>query len=108
MGVLAFLGLATVVAIVCHRWVRPFWLALLISGPLAASLVQVAVTVQLGRRDPLWLIAVFTTTLFGWAVSLLVGLVMRFVPFDPVPKDGGSVNAQPRSKAEGKACQTDR
>ncbi len=108
MGVLALLGLATAVAIGCHRWVRPFWLALLISGPLAASVFQVVVTVQLGRRDPLFLIALFTTTWLGWAVSLLVGVVMRFIPFDPMPKDGNSSKVQPSSEAEGKVGQTGR
>ncbi len=108
MGALAFLGLAAAVAIGCHRWVRPFWLALLISGPLAASVFQVVVTVELGRRDPLFLVALFTTTWFGWAVSLLVGVVVRLIPFDPAAKDGNSSRAEPSSEAEGKVGHTGR
>jgi predicted PurR-regulated permease PerM len=90
VGIVVFLGLAALVAFACHRWIRPFLLALLISGPLAAVAFQVVVTILPGRPDPLALIAVFTTTLAGWAISLLVGLAMRFLQFDSVSKDGGA------------------
>jgi hypothetical protein len=90
VGIVVFLGLAALVAFACHRWIRPFLLALLISGPLAALAFQVVVSILPGRPDPLVLIAVITTTLAGWAISLVVGLAMRFLPFDPVSKDRGA------------------
>jgi predicted neutral ceramidase superfamily lipid hydrolase len=90
MGILVFLIVATTVALVSHRWIRPFLLALLISGPVAACVFQIIVTMQLGHLDPFFLIALATTTLFGWAIALFVGLVMRYAAFDPVPKEGGT------------------
>jgi len=98
MGFLAFLGIAALVAVACHRWIRSFFLALLISGPVAACVFQVVVTIQLGHRDKFFLIALFTTTLVGWAVSLFVGLILRYVPFDPVSDDGGASDPQAPSQ----------
>jgi hypothetical protein len=106
MGILVFLVVGTVVALACHRWIRPFLLALLISGPLAALVFQFIVTIQLGRRDPLFLIALFTTTVFGWGIALLVGLVMRYVPFDTVPKgrDAPAIDAHdPSARSSGRS-----
>jgi hypothetical protein len=74
MGVLAFLAAGLVAAILCHRWVRPFWLAVLVAGPAAAALFQLVVTVQLGHVDPFFPIALFTTTLLGWMIAIAVGL----------------------------------
>jgi hypothetical protein len=96
MGVLVFAVVAAIVAFACHRWIGHFLLALLISGPLAACVFQVIVTIQLGHADPLFLIALFTTTLAGWVIALIVGLMMRYLPFDPVPKGGATSAADSR------------
>ncbi len=77
-----FLVIASMVALASHRWVRPFLLASLISGPLAAFLFQGIVTIRLGYLDPFAPIAVFTTTLAGWVIALLVGVLMRWLRFD--------------------------
>jgi hypothetical protein len=77
MGVAVLALIAVMVAICCHRWIKPFWLAVIISGPLAAVLFQVAVRVQLGYVDPFALIALLTTTPIAWVISALVGLAIR-------------------------------
>jgi hypothetical protein len=89
MGAPVFVGIAIVVAIACHRWVRPFWLAVLVSGPIAAAGFQAFVAVDLGHVDPFFPIALAISTPVAWAMSLGVGLVMRVV------RQGNAVSVRP-------------
>jgi type VI protein secretion system component VasK len=104
VGVPVFVGIAVLVAVGCHRWIRPFFLALLVSGTLAAVVFQVVVTIQLGHVDPFFAIAAFITMWGGWVVSLAVGLVMKFLVFDPAEPNAGV--AQPQSHGNGEPQRT--
>ncbi len=105
-----FLVTGTIVALASHRWVRPFLLALLISGPVAAFLFQGVVTIELGHLDPFAPIALFTTTLAGWVIALLVGVAMRWLRFDSGTRAeaGGATEPQqqglPSSKRPGEGA----
>jgi hypothetical protein len=97
VGVVAFFALAVMTAVACHRWIRPFALAWLISGPLAAAVFQVGVTVQLGHVDPFIFIALGTTTFAAWGVSLVVGLVLKVLSFEAPPTEPDRVSIEPVS-----------
>lgn len=77
VGILVFGSLALAVALVCHRRIGSFWVAVLVSGPVAALLFQLVAALHVGYVDPFFLIAFVTTTAIGWGVSWILGLVLR-------------------------------
>jgi hypothetical protein len=72
-----FLAVAVAVAFTCHWVIRSFWLATLLSGPLAAGIFQGIVYAELGHLDPFSGVALAITTPVAWVVSLAVGWLIR-------------------------------
>ena len=76
LGLLVFAALTVLVSWACHRRLKSFEVAVLISGPLAAISFQTVATLWLGHLDPLFIPALFTTTLVGWVISYVVGYAL--------------------------------
>jgi hypothetical protein len=77
VGIAVFGVLSAAVAVVCHRRLSSFALAVFVSGPVAALLFQVIAAVYIGYVDPFFLIALITSTLLAWVVSCVVGIALR-------------------------------
>ena len=77
VGILVFAAPSVSVAVICHRRIRSFGVAVLVSGPVAAILFQLVAALHAGYLDPFFLIALVTTTVTGWVVSWIVGYALR-------------------------------
>jgi len=94
VGILVFGTVTLLVSLVCHRLLRSFALATLVSGPVAALLFQILVYLQLGYLDPFFLIAFFVSTLIAWVISFGVGSFLRVVGL----RDGSRSDDTPRDR----------
>ena len=70
-----FLEAAVIVSTLGHWMSRRIWLAVLVTGPIAAGLYQVILRAQLGHMDPDWPLGVAMTTVIGWVISVIVGFI---------------------------------
>jgi hypothetical protein len=87
VAILALLLVTT--AIICHRLIRPFWLAVGLAGPLASFLYQVLGYIELGYLDPFFMIAFATVTVYAWFGAALVGGAMHALDLRPKAKPTG-------------------
>ncbi len=74
MAAIVFVSIAIVCALILHWRVRSFFLASIISGPVASLIFQGVITVQLGYMDPFALIAVVVGAFYAWLIAIMVGL----------------------------------
>lgn len=83
MGMMVFVIVAVVLAVLAHLFVRRFVLATLLSAVGAAFVFQLIVWIQLGHPDPLAPIAFAMTSVFGVVISALVGALVSVTRTKP-------------------------
>jgi len=75
-GVLVLAGIALLVAVFCHLYLRRFWRASLLSAVVATALFLIASIVrERGLPEPLTAAAFALFAAFSLLISIIVGLV---------------------------------
>lgn len=75
LGLLVLLTVAVVTAVASHWVLRSFPVATLLATTTAVALFQVVAFAHLGYLDPFFMVAVATSSVVCFVVSLLVGWV---------------------------------
>jgi len=68
-GIIVFLGLSVVAALVAHVFIRRYFLASILGAIVATILFQVFAYLDLGYLDPFWQIAVMTSGLMSLGIA---------------------------------------
>ena len=77
MGILAFFGITIVVATAWHHFLPRYLLASVCATITSVLSFQIVVYIQLGYLDPFFVIAMATSSVLAFIVSLLIGLPIR-------------------------------
>ena len=82
-GIMVFLGLSVVAALVAHVFVRRYFLASILGAIVATIIFQLFAYLDLGYLDRFWQIAVVTSGLMSLVIAFCLG-----VPFWYFRRDG--------------------
>jgi MFS superfamily sulfate permease-like transporter len=77
--ILVLVGLCTVVSVAAHWWIRSYGGACLAAALASTALMQVITWVELGHFDKFLPIAVVVGAIWGLAVAVPVGWLVRLI-----------------------------
>ena len=80
-GLLIFLALVVFISIPVHFFSKNIFFAAFVSGLISALILDLLDTIHLGYINPFFIIALFTSTIIGFVISLCIGLMLHKMKF---------------------------
>lgn len=77
LAIIVFFAICVFSALIMHWRLSSYWAATILSAFLSVVLVQVVAYIDLGYLDPLFLMAVATSSVAAFVISAIVGMFFK-------------------------------